>query len=320
MNEKVVRLVDKVVKQTWKNASAVADAMRVNSEKQVRIVITPLKQQIALLKENILESVETLVKNFIVEASSKLCRPLLATASESIARAYAAVIRSLYAYVTEQYVNAEGMTTTDTAGGGCGTNRSAPGVGASSSLGAVSSSASPGVGGAGGSGSGASTPDLSHGAQSSPQPQSAFSRFVENAHIAIDSDWMPMVGPNAAGFGGICGEGSRSIVGVAANSDMSFPSRGACAGASASAGTGTSNSNSASRMSASAASLLPHRSSSLGNFHAMHANHLLFNSKRELDELRMYNGGFTKVEHVFSAGFTSKDAINIIVEQVCSFS
>jgi hypothetical protein len=254
VNEKVVRLVDRVVKQTWKNASAVADSMRRNTEKQVKVVITPLKQQITLLKESILESVEVLVKNFVVEVTSKMCRPLLATASSAIARSYAAVIKSLYAYVMEQFISNEDLSTEASSVAGAG----------SSSGGALSAE------------------------EGRPAPQSEFERFIDRTHLAIDSDWTPMIL--------IRGEPSRSIVGVAAYGDMTMPARGS--------------------MSASAASLLPHRSSSLGNFNAMHTNHLLYECKVVLDELRMYNGGFTKVSHVFSAGFSSKDAINLIVEQV----
>jgi len=252
VNDKVVRLVDRVVKQTWRNASAVAESMRQNTERQVKVVITPLKQQIVLLKECIMESVEMLVKNFVVEASSKLCRPLLATASGAIARAYAAVIKSMYAYVMEQFIASEDMSTETPAA-------------ASSSAGSSSGSVDP----------------------SQQAPLSEFSRFIERTHLAIDSDWMPMI---------LIRGQSRSIVGVAVDSDMTVPARGS--------------------MSASAASLLPHRSSSLGNFNAMHTNHLLYEGKLVLDELRMYNGGFAKVAHVFSAGFSSKDAVNIIVEQV----
>ena len=251
VNAKVVKLVEHIVKHTWKNASTAADALRQNTDRQVRIVATVLKRETTIMKECIMDSVEGLVRTFVVEATTKLIRPLIMTASVPIAKAYAAVVKQLYAYVTEKFITTDGDEEDLTA--------------------SVSGAAA-----AAGEGGG-----------SAPPASTEFSRFVNQAHIAIDCDWMPMI---------LIRGTSRSIVGVAANSDMTPPTRGS--------------------MSASAASLLPHSSSSLGNFNAMHTNHLLFESKLILDELRQYNGSFQKVSHVFNAGFTSKDAINLIVEHV----
>lgn len=94
-------LANSLAKHTWHNASTTAQALRHSTEKQVKHIVLPLKQQKKIIYENIVESVDSLVRQFVSEAVAKICKPFLVSASVPVAKAYAAAVQSWYKYVVQ---------------------------------------------------------------------------------------------------------------------------------------------------------------------------------------------------------------------------
>ena len=211
VQQHVVQVVEKIVKQTWYNASMTCASLRSATDRQVKAIVSPLKHQQVIIKECIVESVQSMVNKFVTECTTKLCKPFLSVAAAPIAKAYAVVVRSIYVYLTEKYV-------TDS-------DALLPSGNEKKGLNAV-------------------------------QRNARFIRFIEETHVAIDCDWMPMMLINFHGERSSTAEDLRELVGKAENFDPTRPS--------------TSELSSPPSVTTSDASLMPRSSTSLGNLASMH--------------------------------------------------